>query len=188
MKEKIMESAVKQMKNYGLRRFTMDDVAEDLRISKKTLYLHFSSKKELIAEVVNWAVELEKKKTNEALEVAENWLDKLDSVLSVHSYTNLPYSRIDEITRYFPEERITVKKIIEYKIKVLEELLWEGRKEGKLRADIDLQIIILAVVKVFFTPTDEELFRQSDLTVDGLLKQLKTILFYGSLAAENLER
>lgn len=187
MKDKILESAIRQIKIYGLRRFTMDDIAEDLRISKKTLYQYFSSKKELIKEVVDGAVELEKQITDEALAGVDNWFDKLDSVLSVHIYNNLPYSRLDEITRYFPEERISIKRIIEYKVKVLRELLQQGLEEGRLRGDINLQIVILALEKVFFIPTDEEFLKQNDLTVNQLLQQLKTVFFYGSLVAENKE-
>jgi AcrR family transcriptional regulator len=48
MKNKILESAIRQIKKYGIRRFTMDDIAQDLRISKKTLYQHFSSKNQLL--------------------------------------------------------------------------------------------------------------------------------------------
>lgn len=181
MKEKILESAVRQIRNYGLRRFTMDDIAEDLRISKKTLYQHFSSKKELIRAVVGMAMELEKKITDEALSNVVDWVDKLDAVLSVHSYTNIPYRLMDEIARFFPDEKVSVNEIGEYKAKVLRELLEQGVKEGKLRQDINLKVIFLALNKVFQTPTDEEFLEEHDLTVNQLLADLKELFFYGSL-------
>jgi AcrR family transcriptional regulator len=181
MRDKIIESAIRQIKSYGLRRFTVDDIVKDLRISKKTLYQHFSSKKELIGTVLDTAIELEKRITDEALVNGGDWFEKLDAILSVHSYTNIPYRLMDEIARFFPEERAYVDRIVEYKAKVLRELLEQGLKEGKLRTDINLEIIILALNKVFHTPTNEEFLKENDLTVNQLLTDLKEIIFYGSL-------
>ena len=137
MRDKIIESAIRQIKSYGLRRFTVDDIVKDLRISKKTLYQHFSSKKELIGTVLDTAIELEKRITDEALVNGGDWFEKLDAILSVHSYTNIPYRLMDEIARFFPEERAYVDRIVEYKAKVLRELLEQVKrkdidKDGKL--------------------------------------------------------
>lgn len=181
MQEQILESAIKQIRDYGLRRFTMDDIAKDLRISKKTLYQHYASKKELIGAVVNMAIELEKSIMDEAIVKSEDWLDKLNAVLSIHSYSNIPYRIMDEIARFFPEERVYVNAIGAYKAKVLRKLLAQGAKEGKLRQDINLEIIFLALNKVFLTPTNEEFLRENDLTVNQLLTDLKELFFYGSL-------
>jgi hypothetical protein len=103
----------------------------------------------------------------------------------VHSYSNIPYRLIDEINRYFPEESNGVNMIGEYKSMVLRQLLEEGIREGRVRADVNLEIIILALKKVFHTPTDEDFLKQNDLTVNQLLKQFKTIFFYGSLVRED---
>jgi len=181
MQEQILESAIKQIRDYGLRRFTMDDIAKDLRISKKTLYQHYASKKELIGAVVNMAIELEQSIMDEAIAKSEEWMDKLNAVLSIRSYNNIPYRIMDEIARFFPEERVYVNAIGAYKAKVLRELLTQGAKEGKLRQDINLEIIFLALNKVFLTPTNEEFLRENDLTVNQLLTDLKELFFYGSL-------
>lgn len=188
MRERIIESAVKGIKEFGMRRFTMDDIAADLKISKKTLYQHFSSKKELVRKTVDWALELEKKETEAALAATEDWLEKLNSVLKVHVYTNLPYSRLDEINRYFPDLSNSMDSIMKYKADILTELLMEGIKEGRVRRDIDQQIVILAIEKVFFTPTKEEFLRENDLTVNQLLNQLKEIILDGILKHPYLHR
>lgn len=185
MREIILESAIEQIKRYGLRRFTMDDIAQELKISKKTLYQHFPSKSELISTVVQEAIELEKKSTDDAVSQGESWLEKLDAALSVHSCSNISYRQMDEINRYFPKESVYLNMAGEYKVAVLRQLLEEGIKEGKLRADINLEIIILALKKFFLTPTDERFLEQNDLTVNQLLQQLKIIFFYGSLSQED---
>ncbi len=49
--DSIMESAAKRFSIYGFRRTTVDEIARDLHISKKTLYTVFASKDAILREV-----------------------------------------------------------------------------------------------------------------------------------------
>ena len=44
----ILETALGKFRKYGIRRVSMDDIASELRISKKTLYRHFANKETLV--------------------------------------------------------------------------------------------------------------------------------------------
>lgn len=48
MKERIIGCTLELLGQIGFRRFTMDMVASELRISKRTLYLYFTSKEQLL--------------------------------------------------------------------------------------------------------------------------------------------
>ncbi len=48
MKRRIVNCSLEQIGTVGLRKFTMDIVAARLRISKRTLYMYFSSKDQLL--------------------------------------------------------------------------------------------------------------------------------------------
>ena len=50
MKEKILQTAAEMFLNYGFKSVTMDDIAEKMSISKKTIYTHFSNKTKLVEE------------------------------------------------------------------------------------------------------------------------------------------
>ncbi len=52
MKNRILEAAEKRFFQYGYRKATMDEVASDLGISKKTLYIHFKSKDAVAIAVI----------------------------------------------------------------------------------------------------------------------------------------
>ncbi|MDD5309787.1 MAG: TetR/AcrR family transcriptional regulator [Deltaproteobacteria bacterium] len=47
-KTAILEAAFEKFRRFGIRRVTMDEIARDLRISKKTLYQHFPDKETLV--------------------------------------------------------------------------------------------------------------------------------------------
>lgn len=48
-RERILEVGLALFRRFGMRRVTMDDLARELRISKKTLYRHFPDKAALVA-------------------------------------------------------------------------------------------------------------------------------------------
>tara|TARA_R110002049_G_scaffold109580_1_gene258455 strand:+ start:3924 stop:4529 length:606 start_codon:yes stop_codon:yes gene_type:complete len=50
MKEKILEKATNLFLNLGFKSITMDDLAQELGISKKTIYTHFENKTKLVED------------------------------------------------------------------------------------------------------------------------------------------
>ena len=48
LKEKILIKAIDLFINYGFKSVTMDDIASEMHISKKTIYSHFNNKTELV--------------------------------------------------------------------------------------------------------------------------------------------
>ena len=50
LKEKILEHAMTMFINHGIRAVKMDDIANDLQISKRTLYELYINKEELLYE------------------------------------------------------------------------------------------------------------------------------------------
>ncbi|MCK9239392.1 TetR/AcrR family transcriptional regulator [Desulfocurvus sp.] len=50
-RERIMAAAYARFAARGIRRVTMDDIARDIRMSKKTLYRHFTGKHDLVRQL-----------------------------------------------------------------------------------------------------------------------------------------
>jgi len=53
MKEKIVQKATELFLNLGFKSVTMDDIANEMGISKKTIYANFGNKTELVKEVTS---------------------------------------------------------------------------------------------------------------------------------------
>ncbi len=58
MREKIVHHAVEMFLNYGFKSVTMDDIANALGISKKTIYQHFDNKTKLVEATVMHVFEI----------------------------------------------------------------------------------------------------------------------------------
>ena len=53
MKNTIIEKASKLFLQLGFKSVTMDDLADSMGVSKKTLYIHFDNKHQLVSEAAN---------------------------------------------------------------------------------------------------------------------------------------
>ncbi|MGY3053974.1 AcrR family transcriptional regulator [Pedobacter sp. UYEF25] len=51
-KEQIIEGAIKRFSHFGINKTTMNDIADDLSVSKPSLYYYFPDKKSLIIGVI----------------------------------------------------------------------------------------------------------------------------------------
>lgn len=69
-RKKILDGAYKLFRRQGYTRVTMDDIAAGAKLTKRTLYNHFQSKDELLAEVLSAQHSL-------ALEAFQTFADRL---------------------------------------------------------------------------------------------------------------
>ena len=54
MKETVLKKSLELFIQNGFKTVTMDDIAKELGISKKTIYQHFSAKDELVKATVDY--------------------------------------------------------------------------------------------------------------------------------------
>ncbi len=52
-KEQIIEGAIKRFTHYGISKTTMNEIAEDLSVSKPSLYYYFPDKGSLVLGVIS---------------------------------------------------------------------------------------------------------------------------------------
>ena len=74
MKEKIIEATIRVFNQKGLK-FTMDDIAKELSMSKKTIYTVFEDKESLLFEMVDYC--FDKIKESEDAVLSDETLSKI---------------------------------------------------------------------------------------------------------------
>lgn len=73
--DKILEVASHIFKKYGVRSVSMDDIARELGVSKKTLYVCVENKEDLIKKSLTKHIECKKKEIDALVQNATNALD-----------------------------------------------------------------------------------------------------------------
>ena len=144
MREKIISKSEELFLSLGFKSVTMDDIANTIGISKKTIYAHFSNKTELV-EVVTFSVLDHITEGIDKINTASvNPIEELYEIkMFVMNYLkNERVSPQHQLKKYYPEifERLKIKQFEKMHSSV-ENSLKMGMNTGLFRADIDIDFI-----------------------------------------------
>ena len=144
MKKKIISKCEELFLELGFKNVTMDDIAYAMGISKKTIYIHFSNKTELIENVVFSVLEFFHKNIEQINKEAVNPIEELyDIKMFVMNYLkNERGSTQFQLKKYYPNifEQLEVKKFEKMHTSV-EKSLKKGIKLNLFRDNIDVGFI-----------------------------------------------
>ena len=131
MKEKIIKTALEHFIQYGFKTFTMDDLAKELGISKKTLYEHFATKNILVEACLDSFID-----TMKAFDFTEGEGSIIERIFANNVKTQQMYKVTNtrplwELQKHFPElyERLDAF-LLDRNFEWIDYILEQGRKEG----------------------------------------------------------
>lgn len=179
MKSRIMQTARKEIKHYGLRRFTMDDVAAHLAISKKTLYKFFTSKGELIHEILKNDLEKEKEFLREAIENEGNWFDKLSAVVTLSGRNRVISDLEQEIQLYFPDEEKIINDFRDFQKEQISQLLAEGFGKGEIEPWFDSDTLLVIILELIQIANKKLLQPDENGQPKDMTEEIKKLIFFG---------
>ena len=149
MKHSITQKALTYFMQYGFKSFTMDDLANSLGISKKTLYEQFSSKNELVEATLDYALEMTCHQVDKFISGKGSVIENVfRNQKEVQNLFNLSSSKpIWELKKYFPKtyERMDIE-FTKSDACFVDKLLEKGWEEGLFRKDINVSFF-----KVFYS-------------------------------------
>ncbi|WP_110943279.1 TetR/AcrR family transcriptional regulator [Virgibacillus senegalensis] len=186
MKERIIKQVVEEIQKSGMR-FTVDDITNQLGISKKTVYEHFSSKEEIVQTIVDNILEETDQKTNQLLaDDAIPFIDKIKQLMQVLPEYHQIYDRpvLDEMKRYYPDLWVKIDEALQEDWEDLQQLIEQGMETGEISSDYSVSVIMKVLVEAINTTLDQHFFNKNNITVAEALSQIVDILLYG-LIPEN---
>lgn len=136
----------------GAKSLTMDDIAKELRVSKKTLYKVYESKENLLEEILEFNIEKVLFKMQHLDENVDNAVERMfkrDEDIEKASRTN-DSIMLRQLVKYYPQ--IFKKHMLFFSEKFSELLIHNierGRTQGLYREDFDAQLYS----KLFFQMT-----------------------------------
>ncbi len=101
---KIIEHTEEKFFRDGFYKTTMDEIASELRMSKKTIYKFFPSKDELIKAIAKFFMNRMKSKIVPALQSDKNAIEKLDDLINILAKASdkISAARMEELKRHYP--------------------------------------------------------------------------------------
>ncbi len=155
--EKIIQHTEEKFFRDGFYKTTMDEIASELRISKKTIYKYFPSKDDLVKAITRYFMNRMKKTVLPALNSDKNAIEKLGDLIKILTKTSekISANRLEELKIHYPSiwneiDRFRAEMMFGNISKVID----QGKKEGHF-IDLPTNIIItvlVASVRAIVTP------------------------------------
>ena len=144
MKEKIIVKAGEMFLNLGFKSVTMDDIANELGISKKTLYKYFSNKNSLVEETTS---SLHNSCLFSVDAICEQGFNPIKENFEIKKmfkemFQNASSSPIYQLKKYYPKihEKTMQKEIILFS-ECLKKNVEKGILEGYYREDTNVELV-----------------------------------------------
>lgn len=144
MKCKILETAAEMFLNFGFKSVTMDDIAQKMSISKKTIYTHFSNKKILVEETTLGLFELIKCGIDGICEKNHNPIQELYEIKNfiLKNLNDEKSSPHYQLNKYYPKIH---SSLMQRQFTVMQECvahnLQKGIDQGLFRKEIDIDFV-----------------------------------------------
>lgn len=159
--EKWIERVEALFMRYGIKSITMDDVASELGISKKTLYNLVTSKDDLVIKVLELHISREKEQCFKLSSMAPNALEEIFIILESNSkeISQMRTNIVNDLQKYHREAWELIRKFhYDFVFDVIKENLLRGRSEGLYRDDFNVEIVAKLHLASVFNQFDPELF------------------------------
>lgn len=185
-KERIASKAEELFMQFGIRSVSMDDIANNLGMSKKTLYQYFADKDELVEAVVDAHINIVE---GDCLNCRSNAGDPIHEIFLMMEHITQEFTNMNPMLLYDLEKFHfrAYQRFRDYKDKFLLQIIrnnidW-GIKEELYRADINIDILskyrIESIMIPFnvsvFPPGKFNLAKTSEIIIENFTYGMATI-------------
>ncbi len=176
MQNEIMHHAIKRFNSEGAT-FKLDDVAADMKISKKTIYKSYKNKEALIEGIIdNLFKEVKTKEHEITCDDRLDSLDKLMGILSVYpDYEHFNYTHIPTLRATYPNLYEKLEMQLESNWDETFKLLDHCVAEGRVRPiSHDLfKLIFVGLYKQLLLTEDSEPQKRMRICIEHIFNGLK---------------
>jgi len=160
-RQKIIEEGARMFRTYGIRAVTMDMLASQLSISKRTIYEVFSDKEELLKGVLKWMVEKQREVMTSVFNESENTIEAIFRMLDLmmdHFQKMSPAFQMD-MKRLHMDLKKNPGELVDLPyFSNNSDILMRGIREGVFRDDIDVEITNKCLLEVARVTNDRNVF------------------------------
>lgn len=173
MRNRILAATIEEMRERGIK-FTMNDLARRIGVSKRCLYEYFESKEALISCIVDASlVDIVEQRRKIISDESLSFREKLKAIpVRATVFSPLEGRIAEEIKRYMPKEWMRIDQFMSEDWKFVEDFLKAGIESGELRS------VHLPILHKMVRGSINELVDYHFLDKNGIsLTQAKTYMF-----------
>ncbi|HOW52258.1 MAG TPA: TetR/AcrR family transcriptional regulator [bacterium] len=184
-RELVVAEAKRLFYQYGFRRITMDEIAANLRMSKKTLYALFPSKEELVRAVILTIMAPKMARMKGLMQGSGTVAEFFGGVVEVFHALGREVSEPMMLDMKMSPD--IWKEIEERRLETLShigEVIERGKKTGEVRADLNVDLFLRVFMLVINRIGNPTMMLELNMKPSELAGQLFGIFFHGIVPAD----
>ncbi len=191
VRQSILDVSYAKFAEYGFKKVTIDEIAADLGISKKTVYKLFASKEDILREVVLAKMSALLQLFENIQSMKESSVDKIQAISEVvGTHINEQWQKIlIEVRINAPGLFKEVDAIIQERLSLgWQKIFIDGQKSGWVRKDIDPVVFTTAYVGVVRELMKTDFLSKHALSESEVPKQVFKMFTEGILTEKGRNR
>jgi AcrR family transcriptional regulator len=192
IKNRILAKADEMFQHYGFSKVTMEEIASNLGISKKTLYKSFSNKEHILKEIVhNVKCEVESFVETLIADKKIEFMEKLTSFMNflVKHSARFNTPMIQDLAKNHPQIWQEIQEFRKKKaLKNFSKLLEEGIQKGIFRKDVNKEVIVLLYISAIHSLINPETLSLLPVSAEQVFDNILKIVFEGILSNDGKKK
>ncbi len=186
-KERILQKATDLFMRYGIRSITMDEIAGQLGISKKTIYHFFTDKDEMVEAIVDVEVKTNETECQRCQVESENAVHEIFIAMKMadEMLKSMNPLIMYDLEKHHPK---AYKKFRNYKYEFMYQMISQnlerGIKEELYRPEINVDIIAKHRIESAFMGFNQDIFPHSRYKVSEIGYELGLFFLQGITTAK----
>lgn len=175
---------------YGIRSISMDDLAQELGVSKKTIYMFYKDKDELVLDVVKDVLNDNIQKCDEYRAAASNAIEQefLAMQGTTMLYSSMNPSLLHDLKKYHPE---AYSFFTQYKreglLKIIKESYKWGVEDGLFREDMNIDVLAVFRLESINILFDQEVHQLTNSNFSGINAEVFRFFLQGMATRKGRE-
>ncbi|MEQ6119566.1 TetR/AcrR family transcriptional regulator [Reichenbachiella sp. MALMAid0571] len=188
--ENILEKADALFNKYGIRSISMDEIARELGISKKTIYQYFKDKDDMVYQITRNTIEKDKSEFEAAMKQSGNLVSALVQMSKClrENFNKINPSLIFDVQKYHPQ---SWSMWMDYKndfiFNTILNTIEKGKTEGIFRQEINAEILAKFRIEQVQMSFDEKIFPRNKFDFKEVQLALFDHFVHGVLTPKGLK-
>ncbi len=190
IKEKILQKSEELFLRYGLKSVTMDDLARQLGVSKKTLYQFVDNKADLVGKIVHMHIAAEKALMEEVRAKSGDAVEEMIEIAryAIQQLRKLSPTLVYDLQKYYQPIWQLIQNLHSVHVhSLIKDNIDRGIQQGVYRSDLDANIIAKIYVLGTLAIVDENSFPQKEYKKEALFIEFIKYHIQGITTEKGLE-
>jgi len=177
----VIDHARCQIMQNGVRNFTIEKLASDLKISKKTIYKYFSTKEEFVEKVLLYNFADLFTKVRNLPEHPEDPLKHILMVLNIilNHVSVISSSSVYEVKLYYPNVWRQVEEFRQDLMRNLNNAFIKAQHMGLIRKNLEMNLITEMIMNIVQTIFQPEFFINYSYSISEMIRMFIDFIMNG---------